>query len=136
LSTDGHNVDLYHSTWDGAFWQLQYTPRGFYLVNVWQKKYMDSYERTKDDQKNVHLWVGNGLEDQGEHPENHRWHFLEAEHSIPRGDPCSFYIKHDASGQYLDVHNGNAQLYRDLFGAPDLQWQLVRIHDEINDERL
>jgi len=124
LSTDGHNVNLFHSLWEGAFWQLQYAPRGFYLVNVWQKKYMDSYERTWDGQKNVHLWVGNGLDDQGDHPENHRWYLLEA-------GSCSFEIKHDASGQYLDVHSGNVQLYdahQSPYGAPSLQWQLVPIY--------
>jgi hypothetical protein len=125
LSTDGHNVNLDHSLWQGSLWQLQYTPRGYYFVNVWQQKYMDSYHRTTHGEKDVHLWVGNGLDDQGKHPENHRWHFLEAEQAFPnQQDPCSWVIKHDASGEHLDAMFGNVKLYGPLSNTHNLQWEL------------
>jgi len=125
LNTDGHDVNLYHSLWQGSLWQLQYTPRGYYFVNVWQQKYMDSYHRTRHGERDVHLWVGNGLDDQGRHPENHRWHFLEAEQAFPnQRDPCSWVIKHDASGEHLDATFGNVKLYGPLSNTHDLQWQL------------
>jgi len=126
LNTDGHNVDLHHSLWEGTLWQLEYTPRGYYFVNVWQQKYMDSYHRTTHGQKDVHLWVGKGLDDQGWHPENHRWHFLEVEQTFPNAaDPCSWVIKHDASGEHLYADsNGNVKLYGPLSDSHDLLWQL------------
>ncbi|CAE8649351.1 unnamed protein product [Polarella glacialis] len=125
LSTDGRNVDLYRQHGDHAVWHFTRasgtTTNTFYMVNDWAQKYMDSSGH------NVHMWVSrNGLGDKGWIPENIKWHFFEADHLTRGADPCTFYLLHDGSHEWLDTHRGNVHVSPYLVNdVLDLQWQLI-----------
>lgn len=125
LSTDGANVDLYRTHGDHAVWHFTRasatTSNTFHMVNEDAQKYMDSWGH------NVHLWAhSRGLGHKGPVPENIMWHIFEADHLTRCADPCTFYLLHDGSNEWLDAHNGNVHVTPYLVDElDDMQWQLI-----------
>jgi len=125
LSTDGNNVDLYHDHGSHAVWHFSRasstTTNTFYMVNDWAQKYMDAHDH------NVWLWRSHkGLWDTGSVPENLKWHFFQADHITRDADPCTFYLLHEGSNEWLDTHDGNVHVSPYLVNnVQDLYWQLI-----------